>query len=74
MSGFTSWLTGLGGYINPNLKLFADIDDNGDRGVVAQEDIAEGQQLMLIPKSCCLHMPTTEEWDLAQAQQNNVSR
>ena len=65
MSGFTSWLTGHGGYVNPTLSLFTEVDDNGDRGVIAKEDIEEGQQLMLIPLSCCLHMPTEDEWQAA---------
>lgn len=66
MSGFASWLGGQGGYLNPRLKPFIEVDDNGDRGVVAEEDIEEGQQLMLIPMSCCLHMPTQQECSLSQ--------
>ncbi len=66
MSGFASWLGGQGGYLNPRLKPFIEVDDNGDRGVVAEEDIEEGQQLMLIPMSCCLHMPTQQECSLFQ--------
>ena len=73
MSGFTSWLTGLGGYINPKLKLFTEVDDNGDRGVVAAADIEEGQQLMLIPLSCCLHMPTQQEWEASQVRHIKAS-
>ena len=49
--------------MHPKLKLFSEIDDNGDRGVVAQADVEEGQQLMLIPLSCCLHMPSQQEWE-----------
>ncbi|DBB01093.1 hypothetical protein WJX77_011966 [Trebouxia sp. C0004] len=67
MSGFASWLGGQGGYLNLKLKPFIEVDDSGDRGVVAEEDIEEGQQLMLIPMSCCLHMPTQQEYSLSQA-------
>lgn len=66
MSEFASWLGGQGGYLNPKLKAFIKVDDNGDRGVVAAEDIEEGQQLMLIPLSCCLHMPTQQEQAASQ--------
>ncbi|KAL3141212.1 hypothetical protein ABBQ38_003551 [Trebouxia sp. C0009 RCD-2024] len=68
MSGFASWLGGQGGYLNPKLKAFTEVDDNGDRGIVAEEDIEEGQQLMLIPLSCCLHMPTQQEQAASQGQ------
>ena len=52
--------------MNPKLKPFIEVDDNGDRGIVADADIEEGQQLMLIPLSCCLHMPTQQEWTASQ--------
>ena len=68
MSRFASWLGGQGGYLNPQLKAFTEVDDNGDRGVVAEEDIEEGQQLMLIPLSCCLHMPTQQEQAASQVR------
>ncbi len=68
MSGFASWLTGQGGCLHPKLKPFIEVDDNGDRGVVAEDDIEEGQQLMLIPLSCCLHMPTQQAWNTSQVQ------
>ena len=73
MSGFASWLGGQGGYLNPKLKPFIEVDDNGDRGVVAEEDIEEGQQLMLIPMSCCLHMPTQQEYSLSQVSEQSLS-
>ncbi len=73
MSGFASWLGGQGGYLNPKLKPFIEVDDNGDRGVVAEEDIEEGQQLMLIPMSCCLHMPTQQEYSLSQVSEQSIS-
>ena len=66
MSGFASWLGGQGGYLNPKLEAFIEVDDNGDRGIIAKEDIEEGQQLMLIPLACCLHMPTQQEWAASQ--------
>ena len=72
MSGFASWLGGQGGYLNPKLKPFIEVDDNGDRGVVAEEDIEEGQQLMLIPMSCCLHMPTQQEYSLSQVSEQSL--
>jgi len=72
MSGFASWLGGQGGYLNPKLKPFIEVDDNGDRGVVAEEDIEEGQQLMLIPTSCCLHMPTQQEYSLSQVSKQSL--
>ena len=68
MSRFASWLGGQGGYLNPQLKAFTEVDDNGDRGVVAEEDIEKGQQLMLIPLSCCLHMPTQQEQAASQVR------
>lgn len=52
--------------MNPKLKAFTEVDDNGDRGIVAEEDIEEGQQLVLIPLSCCLHMPTPQEQAASQ--------
>ena len=63
---FSSWLGGQGGYLNPKLKAFTEVDDNGDRGILAKEDIEEGQQLMLIPLSCCLHMPTQQDQATSQ--------
>lgn len=62
MSGFHAFLQERGGFVHPKLKLFDEVDDNGDRGVFAQEDIPEGQQLVLVPLKCCLHMPTRLEW------------
>lgn len=52
--------------MNSKLKAFIEVDDNGDRGIVAEEDIEEGQQLVLIPLSCCLHMPTPQEQAISQ--------
>ena len=63
MSSFLSFLRERGGFVHPKLKLFDEVDDNGDRGVFAQEDIQEGQQLVLVPLQCCLHMPTQLEWN-----------
>ena len=62
MSSFLTFLRDRGAFVHPKLKLFCETDDNGDRGVIVNEDIPEGQQLMLIPLQCCLHMPTREEW------------
>lgn len=62
MSSFQSFLRERGGFVHPKLKLFCEVDDDGDRGVFAQEDIPEGQQLVLVPLQCCLHMPTQLEW------------
>lgn len=72
MSGFASWLSGQGGYLNPKLKPFIEVDDNGDRGVIVEDDIEEGQQLMLIPMSCCLHMPTQQEFTTSEVRKQPV--
>lgn len=50
---FLKWIQHQGGYIHPAIDLFHDFGD-GKRGVVAKKDIAEGEQLLLIPSHATL--------------------
>ena len=68
MSSFLSFLRERGGFVDRKLMLLREVDDGGDRGVFAQEDIPEGQQLVLVPLPCCLHMPTQPEWNGQQVR------
>ena len=55
-----SWLETHGGFVSEKLA-FQDLP-SGDRGVVAIEDIAESEGLVLVPiASCCLNLPKPEE-------------
>lgn len=51
----TAWLETHGGYVHPHLDLFSELP-NGDVGVCASKAIAEGDQLMLVPKSLCIYV------------------
>ncbi len=57
---FKSWLEERGGRVSASLDLFRTLE-NGDRGVVATEDVEEGQLLLLLPITCSLYIPTDEE-------------
>lgn len=46
--------------MSASLDLFRTLE-NGDRGVVATEDVEEGQLLLLLPITCSLYIPTDEE-------------
>jgi hypothetical protein len=52
---FRDWLKQQGGYTNPKVSLFHQLP-SGDRGVYATADIKEGEQLLLVPVSCTLHL------------------
>jgi hypothetical protein len=52
---FRDWLKQQGGYANPKVSLFHQLP-SGDRGVYATADIKEGEQLLLVPVSCTLHL------------------
>lgn len=58
-AAFREWLTQQGGYINPKASLFHSLP-SGDRGVYATADIAQGEQLLLVPLSCTLHLDVTD--------------
>lgn len=58
-SAFTDWLKQQGGYVNPKASLFHELP-SGDRGVYAAADIEEGEQLLLVPVSCTLHLDVTD--------------
>ena len=51
------WLRARGGYVHPDLDLFAQLP-NGDRGVVASAPIAEGAHLVVLPLGCTMHLPS----------------
>ena len=52
-----AWLRQRGGFIHASVDLFHEMP-GGDRSVVALEDLEEGEQLMLVPVECALHVPT----------------
>lgn len=56
---FKDWLKQQGGYVNPKVSLFHQLP-SGDRGVYATADINEGEQLLLVPVSCTLHLDVTD--------------
>ena len=60
-AAFLAWLKSAGGYVHPSLDLFCPLGADGDRGVVAREDIKEGEQLVLIPQACTLHVPSDQD-------------
>jgi len=64
---FKDWLKQQGGYVNPKVSLFHQLP-SGDRGVYATADINEGEQLLLVPVSCTLHLDVTDA-RYAQRQQ-----
>lgn len=49
-------ITASGGYVSPKLDLFHEMEPGGERGVFAMQDIAEGEQLFLIPVSSTIYM------------------
>ena len=51
------WIAAGGGFIHPALDIMADIGD-GERGVVAVNQVQEGEQLAMLPMCLCLHTPT----------------
>lgn len=55
MAAFVEWLKEKGGYVNSKLDLFQETG-SGDRGVFAEQDIAEGEQLILVPVPSTLHL------------------
>jgi hypothetical protein len=56
MAAFVEWLKDRGGYVNPKINLFKKTGSSGDRGVYAEQDIAEGEQLLLVPVPSTLHL------------------
>jgi hypothetical protein len=56
----SAWIKSKGGYVHPKLDLCAELP-NGDRGVVAKEAIAAGEQLALIPVEATIHVPSSQE-------------
>ena len=62
---FVGWIRSHGGYLHPDLDLFAPLP-GGDRGVVTRAAIKEGEQLVRVPLDICLHMPTDAEWASSQ--------
>ncbi|WIA41993.1 hypothetical protein OEZ86_009292 [Tetradesmus obliquus] len=56
MAAFVNWLKDRGGYVNPKINLFNKTGSSGDRGVYAEQDIAEGEQLLLVPVPSTLHL------------------
>ena len=61
------WLRARGGYVHPDLDLFAALP-NGDRGVVARAPIAEGEHLVVLPLGCTMHLPTSQQAKEAKDQ------
>ena len=58
-AAFGDWLKQQGGYLHPKVSLFHQLASN-DRGVTATADIAEGEQLILVPVSASLHLELTD--------------
>jgi hypothetical protein len=58
-TAFKEWLRQQGGYVNPKISLFHELP-SGDRGVYATADIASGEQLLLVPVNCTLHLHITD--------------
>uniref|UniRef100_A0A7R9VAF8 SET domain-containing protein n=1 Tax=Chlamydomonas euryale TaxID=1486919 RepID=A0A7R9VAF8_9CHLO len=56
---FLAWLRSRGGFVHADIDLFADMG-GGDRGVVARADIAKGENLVIVPTDCCMHLPADE--------------
>lgn len=54
-AAFTAWLAEQGGYVHPSLDLFRELP-GGDRAAVAAADIAEGEQLLIVPVAATLHL------------------
>ena len=66
---FRDWLQQQGGYANPKVSLFHELP-SGDRGVYATADIKEGEQLLLVPVQCTLHLNVTDaRWAVGAAGQ-----
>ncbi len=55
-----AWLRQRGGLVHESVDLFHAMP-GGDRSVVALADIEEGEQLMLVPLECALHVPTASD-------------
>lgn len=51
-----TWLQQQGAQMHPAIRLAAPLP-SGDRAVLVTAEVLEGQQLMRIPLSACLHMP-----------------
>ena len=56
------WIVSRGGKVHRDLDLFHDIG-NGERGVCALKAIKEGEQLLLLPEVCSVHIPNADEWE-----------
>lgn len=54
-AAFVQWLQNKGGYVNPKINLFHTLK-SGDRGVYAEQEIKEGEQLLLVPVQATLHL------------------
>ena len=61
MAEFLQWFRHRGGSVHPALDLFAALP-NGDRGVVAAEDIEEGAVLVTVPHAITVHVPSEQGW------------
>ncbi|KAG2498760.1 hypothetical protein HYH03_003499 [Edaphochlamys debaryana] len=57
---FASWLEARGGRLHSKLDLFKELP-SGDRGVVATEDVKEGDLLLLLPITATLFIPKEDE-------------
>lgn len=57
---FVEWLRSNGGYVAPSLDPFHELP-TGDRGIVAVGDIAEGDNLIILPTQATIHVPTAKE-------------
>jgi hypothetical protein len=61
VTGLAAWIASRGGTVSDKLELFHQME-SGDRGVFATADIAEGEQLMIIPTDATIHLPSAEEF------------
>jgi hypothetical protein len=65
MGGFAEWLRRRGGLVHDGVDLFHDFG-GGNRGVCAKKDIAEGEQLLLLPLGCTIRSAEPDESDGAR--------
>ena len=54
-AAFIKWLESAGGFVHPQLDLFAELG-NRDRGVVAQQAITQGDALLVVPRHLCMYV------------------
>ncbi|KAG1673647.1 hypothetical protein FOA52_013311 [Chlamydomonas sp. UWO 241] len=59
-SAFLGWLRARGGFVHADVSLFSHLPED-DRGVVANANIAKGENLVIVPCNACLSLPSDGE-------------